>query len=433
VVLRLSLLINYDTWQSYDALKHWWYVTWYHDHYELPPVDVIVEAYHPPLWYFMSGMLTRISMRGQGLQVIAVGCGCARLVLVWMGIERWLPGGAVARRVALGLAAVLPASVFLEGMMGAEPLSNLLAAAILVLSPAVFAVEGKQRLGRAAVLGLLAGLALLTKISALSLIGAIGLGALFECATREGSARVRLARLAPFFAGLAVCALTSGFYFGHNVRTKGKPFLSSFDWTQQNLLAKVKDIPYLSRRPIGYLLGWSIDPHVQPLWPAGGPPQPRFWPMLIATTFVDYYNYGYAAQPERGESFGVINNRPIKPWLVIPSMISFNCGVLIALMTMIAWVMALVAVIRARQAARLVLLLVPFMATVGAVHFAWAYPFDDEGIIKGAYLQFAAPPLCGLFGLAAERLWRRKVVWVFPLLALGGVAMYSLICRVLTY
>ena len=69
---------------------------------------------------------------------------------------------------------------------------------------------------------------------------------------------------------------------------------------------------------------------------------------------------------------------------------------------------------------------------LGHIHFATKYPNDDFGPIKGAYIQFVAPVLCGLFGLAVAWMWRR--VWaragaVVALISLMSVLIYVADCR----
>jgi hypothetical protein len=86
---------------------------------------------------------------------------------------------------------------------------------------------------------------------------------------------------------------------------------------------------------------------------------------------------------------------------------------------------------RKRAYAMLAIVLVPWAATIGQAHFAVSFPCDTDGLVKGAYLQFAAPPLHALFGLAVAWLWQRRVYRVFAvvaLAALGVVAGYTIFC-----
>jgi len=81
---------------------------------------------------------------------------------------------------------------------------------------------------------------------------------------------------------------------------------------------------------------------------------------------------------------------------------------------------------------RVVLLLGPFFTLLAALQFATAFPIDDYGVIKGAYVTFGAPAFYGLFGVAAGWAQRQPIRW--PLLgvlvfALWFVAAYTFDCR----
>ena len=75
----------------------------------------------------------------------------------------------------------------------------------------------------------------------------------------------------------------------------------------------------------------------------------------------------------------------------------------------------------------------PLVAVAGQLWFAWKYPIDWEGPIKGVYLQFAALPLCALSGVGCDWLWRRGVAGriALAIVAVGGaaVAYYTFYCR----
>ena len=46
--------------------------------------------------------------------------------------------------------------------------------------------------------------------------------------------------------------------------------------------------PYLDRRTLGFFVGWSNSIFEYPYFPSA---RSRFLPVLIASTFVDYYNF----------------------------------------------------------------------------------------------------------------------------------------------
>ena len=166
--------------------------------------------------------------------------------------------------------------------------------------------------------------------------------------------------------------------------------------------------------------------------PTGLKPNPRFFPVLIATTFNDYYIYGYSG----GGRYGRRN------WVsaagVALGCLSVAGGTLIALVTTMAWFGAVRRLWRRRPDGepdpRFALLLVPLIGLLGQLHFAVKYPNDNFGPIKGAYFQFVAPVLCAMFGVGVAWMWRRgRRLWrAGAVVALGGlalVAVYSVHAR----
>src|SRR5205807_1056447 len=99
-------------------------------------------------------------------------------------------------------------------------------------------------------------------------------------------------------------------------------------------------------------------------------------------------------------------------------------GSLIALVTLVAWLIATVRCAVRRNGLSMVLLAVPLLATLGQAHYAMLYP-NLIGPVKGLYMQFAAAPLCALFGIAVAELWRRgrwRALAIVEVLALVVVA-----------
>jgi hypothetical protein len=105
----------------------------------------------------------------------------------------------------------------------------------------------------------------------------------------------------------------------------------------------------------------------------------------------------------------------------------------IALATAVAWLWVCARAWRRRAYGELVLLAAPLGALLGCLHFVIAYPLDNQGVIKGYYMQFASAPLVGLFGLAVDEMWRqrgaRRALAVLLLAAVAPVALYTLYCR----
>jgi 4-amino-4-deoxy-L-arabinose transferase-like glycosyltransferase len=425
--LRLASRRWAAVYDGYDFGSHFTVIKWFSEHWELPSVYLSRESFQPPLYYFLASLCLRARMEVWNLAVPSLLLGCARLGLIWLGLERVLPERRAARLAALALAAVLPASVHLDGMASNEVLNAFLGTLALVLVTCVF--EDRARARRAALLGLVLGLGMLTKISTVALVGATAAGAALELAAAPGR-RLKVAGV--WAIAFAVLLTTAGWYYAHNRHSYGKAFLTSFDHKERSLAETLDGIPYWKRRKPGFFVGWSADLYREPYYPMGLQPEARFFPVLIATTFVDYYNY-YYSPPRIGYVDPVEEvGRPVLRPVFTFSRLSMLGGTMIAAATVAAWLACAIACARRRRPAELVLLLAPLFGLLGALHFATQYPFDNLGHIKGTFLQFVAAPLCGLFGVAFAWLWERprlRAAAVAELCALAFVAGYSIACR----
>jgi len=434
VLLRFAALINVDPMWGYDAGGHYEYATWFTKHWTPPPVDAFFHAFHAPLYYALCGLILRAGGNAGSLRVLSILLGCGRLALLWLGLELYLPFRRMARLVAMALAAVLPVALFTDVTLGGEALQNFLCVIALLLAPRALRAKRAQRWRIAGYLGLVLGLCMLTKISGIALFGAIGLAVVAQVVFEQGTVAERFRRAAPFALTLAVAIAVFSPVLVRNVRGAGTPFPSSFDTSEKREMDAVKDKPVLDRRSLGYVLLGSSEIYERPYWPSAIQPQPRFFPVLLASTFGDYLNYD---SPRRSERPGdiMVNSRPLHRAVLVPWRLSVMGGTVIALVIVCSWLISMRAFARRREVAMLPLLLVPPLAVAALLYFTIAHPFDHLGVIKSAYVQFGCAPVYGLFGLAVESLWSRgglrRVLAGVALAGLGLVAFYTMFCRVL--
>ena len=109
---------------------------------------------------------------------------------------------------------------------------------------------------------------------------------------------------------------------------------------------------------------------------ATGIPSARFWPALTASTFVDFYAYGFGPGPKPGEPGGERNGRALSTTALRLSQVSMAGGTVIALITVLSLLACLRQLWRTGDE-RIVLLLVPVLAVAGQIHFATAFPNDN--------------------------------------------------------
>lgn len=422
VLLRVSMAARYDARTGYDFSAHWLYVQYVANYLKLPSLTMDTASYHPPLYYFITGLMVRWGLGAGALGWLAALVGIARLVVIWAGLVRWLPEWRLARVIALLTASIIPASVQQDGMVTNEGLSGLLCALALVMAPQAVRASRSGEVRPALWLGLWLGLALMAKLSAAALIVAVLLAVVVDVVRGDQPLREALsARARPLLAGGLIIAALSGWFFMRNQILYGKPAPTGYDgWAKANQ-APFDSVPLLDRRTLGFFVGFDDAVFDDPFFRKGYAPHPRFFSVLIASTFCDYYNYGYAAYGP-GEPLVRRAYRNTTPRAVELGGRSVMAGAVIGLLTIAAWVGGGRALWRRRDDPRLFFPLALALATVGLIHFATKYPNDNFGPIKGAYFQFVAPVACALLGVAAAWAWRRVWTRAATLVACAALA-----------
>jgi hypothetical protein len=437
LLLRLSMAMLYDARIGYDYNAHWPHIQYIATRHALPPLEFNATACHPPLYHLIGAAVVSLGFGPGALGWLSAVWGMVRLVLIWAALERWVPESRLARVVALGLAAVLPIGVHLDGMITNETLVMLMSAAVFVVAPSAITAARSGRIGPMIGLALLLALALMSKVSASVLVVAVAVAIALEIVRAQPPStwfRALRARALPLIAGAMVLAAIAGPFFVRNVILYGQAAPSAYEGSLKANQAIYDDVPYLKRRPLGFYVGWNLGIYLRPFYPSGIKPEPRFFPVLLASTFNDYYGYSYSGggKYDHGRT-----DRTVSPAGVTLGAMSFGAGTGIALITVIAWFAAVRALWRRRADGepdpRFALLLAPLLGLIGQVHFATKYANDNFGPIKGAYLQFVAPVLCALFGVGVSWMWRRRRAWRVPAIAAMGavalVAAYSVHAR----
>jgi hypothetical protein len=434
VLIRLSMALTYDARIGFDFNAHWPHIQYIVARHELPPLAFNATACHPPLYHLLAALLVSFGLGAGALGWVSALWGMLRLVLIWVGLEKWLPESRLARVVALALSAVIPASAHLDGMITNETLVMLLSAGALLATPWAVAAARAGRVGPMVALSLLLALAMMAKISASVLVTSVAAAVALEIIRARppsfaSSTRALRARLLPIIAGVVVLGSITGPFFVRNQILYGQTAPSAYEGYLKPNQAEWNAIPYVDRRPLGFYLGWNLGIYTQPYFPTALKPNPRFFPVLIATTFNDYYFFSYSGGGNYNE------RRWVSAAAVTLGALSVAGGTVIALCTVLAWFGAARVLWRRRDDGepdpRFALLLAPLLGLIGQLHFATKYPNDNFGPIKGAYLQFIAPVLCALFGVGVAWMWRRRarrgwrVAALAALGALGLVAAYS--------
>ena len=195
--------------QGFDASWNWEYIELLTRSWRLPAPHEGWSTGHPPLFYYASALLAR-GMDGAGVESTTTAIRLASAVVgliavaaaVWL-VRRFDPERRKRVFLAAALLLFLPVHVYMSAMLSEE----ILASSLVSLALVGVCVDLARRpplpgaLARFAGWGLLAGLALLTKLSGLLAVAAVG-GALLV----DGLRRRQLSRALALAASFGVVA-----------------------------------------------------------------------------------------------------------------------------------------------------------------------------------------------------------------------------------
>ncbi len=216
--------------RSFDWNGHVAYIQHVARHWTTPLALDGWQMYQPPLYYYLAAMVYRVT-GGDATPELSLratqyfGClsGIGLSVIAWLFARRFRPDDVPAQWIALGCATFLPMTLYMNPLITNEVFSSTVIAGSLYL---FWRASERQSLSwkSAASLGLVAGLALLSKFTGLFTLAAgcalLGLRAVTRRSKRD-------------WGVLAVCLgvalIVSGWFYVRNALVFGDPFIGNWD------------------------------------------------------------------------------------------------------------------------------------------------------------------------------------------------------------
>ncbi len=292
--VRVHNALTFPLLTSYDGFAHFTYVWYLAATGRVPLPTAGWEFFQPPLYYAGMAVLwdalrnldpdVRLHV-GVGLVAVA---SLIHAAVVTDVLRRRAPEARLQRLITLAFMLFLPVGVYGAGFLGNEGACAVLCSGGLA---ALFAHLRRPTALRAAALGFVLGLALLTKITAI----AVAVGALATIVAKGLAERRPRPAIGHAAILLAVMVATSGWYYERNVKLYGTPFVMS---RRELVLRLIEDSQPQARRALAeYLL---FDPLIlrRPMWPRGadapnlpggwsGAVRDSVWTGLYANTWFD--------------------------------------------------------------------------------------------------------------------------------------------------
>ena len=215
---------------GYDGPDHLEYVRFIVERSELPLASDGPAMYHPPLFYLLSaGLLWLSPSAGEGsvlLRLLPFFSGLTQIGVAYLLARRLFPGDSTIAGLAVLIAGMLPMNLYMSAYLSNEPMQAALSAiAILLVTDQL--LRRDIAWSNAVIIGLVIGLALLTKITPLLLIPPALLLLLFKHAAID---RAPIRQQVLFISALAsTAALVAGWYYVRNWMVLGQPVVGNWD------------------------------------------------------------------------------------------------------------------------------------------------------------------------------------------------------------
>jgi hypothetical protein len=226
---------------GFDTDKHFEYVQYIAQHRSLPLANQGWEMFQPPLFYlleapwyallagrFDADVVVRI------LRFLPLLCGLVQIELVYRTARIVFPGRDDLQTIATLVGGLCPVHIYVSQVISNEPLAGVLTAIVVLFCLSLLVEPVRARsLWYFALLGLLWGLAILTKVTPLVLAPLIIAAVVIHCRGVERRAGLTISKRALVDMGVVcgICGLTSGWFFLRNLAWLGKPLVGNWDPT----------------------------------------------------------------------------------------------------------------------------------------------------------------------------------------------------------
>jgi 4-amino-4-deoxy-L-arabinose transferase-like glycosyltransferase len=174
-IMFINNIHKINFYKGFDATGHIEYIVYILNTYSLPKPNQGWVTYHPPFFYILSALLyklmslIRLEMLAKySLKLIPFLSSAGQIWLAYLASKIIFPTNSTRQMLSIISAAIIPMNIYMAHYISNEPLMAFLIGLSFIISITV--LQQRATIGKYILLGIIAGLALLTKISALPFI-----------------------------------------------------------------------------------------------------------------------------------------------------------------------------------------------------------------------------------------------------------------------
>ncbi len=233
VILGINNMLKLDITAGFDGENHLEYIDFILRNHRLPLASDGLQMFQPPLYYFVQAnvlwlarLLVPLSIAQLSLSLVPLLCALLLIEISYRLLIELFPQSTAAQSCGLLVAGLLPMNLYMCQFLGNEPLAAALTALLLFLAIKTLRSAKASEMGRFALLGIIAGLAILAKVTPLLLVPIICAFILMGSQRDPAAMRCRLQHAGVFLLGTSIVA---GWFFVRNSIVFGKPFIGGWD------------------------------------------------------------------------------------------------------------------------------------------------------------------------------------------------------------
>lgn len=279
-VVYINNVIVLPSLRAPDGFGHFTYIWYLAETGSVPAATEGWSFFHPPLYYaFMASVWKLLSSIDPvfrlkiGTGIIAF-CGIAQAGVAYLIVRRALPENRFAQLLAIGIMLFLPLQMFSAGYLGNERLNAVFCGTSLL---ALVWLLDRPVLSRAAIFGVILGLAMLVKFTALAIVAGSFATIFFSFLSRREYLPGLKVLIVVGVTMLSVC----GWFYVNNVVRYGTPIQMS---RETEMVQRVEHYQTKGKRNLlEYVL---FDPLIitSPQWPRGIPIYGTLGPKVVRSS-----------------------------------------------------------------------------------------------------------------------------------------------------
>ncbi|MBN1786974.1 MAG: glycosyltransferase family 39 protein [Sedimentisphaerales bacterium] len=218
---------------GFDYKGHIHYVKYLLSNKSVPLANEGWVAYHPPLFYFISAVMISLGrlfsdqeFNAGLLRIVPFLCGIGQIYLAYLASRIIFPDNKTRQNISIVIAALIPMNFYIASYLSNESLSALLMSLVILIT--VIMLNSRQSLLKTyCLLGMVIGLAFLTKFTILTILPAVFFLLFYKMLVEEKCSIVKIGTNFSFM--LLLIFVIAGWFYIRNWQTFGKIFVTNWD------------------------------------------------------------------------------------------------------------------------------------------------------------------------------------------------------------